>query len=384
MSDIPVKFSEEIDVISILDSSSSQVTLRNYDLSGLIIVSITTPGLETLYKPLEYMEDFVNVSSSVSKNVKYDIFAVYDGHGGIDPKSRLKKGGHEVAKECVNYLPAMIKETLKSNNDIETALVESFEKADKATIVLRHNNTTLYVANLGDSRAVICDDGKVSFETEDCNWSNPKEQERIGVNTKNSNYIIKTKDGDKKFIFNGKHLNGEKWNLSASRSLGDYHFKLDSEKPPVLARPKINKISISNNMKLILIASDGIWGNDIGMESEHFISKFIQIARKQTSTDVDDCLKETCKEFIKWCIMDHLKLEFKNHGDNASLIAIGLLNGQTKQQWFQDIQKWKGTYDNDDLILKDLVQNDDDGDGDQEDSNYVSDSESCTIDFTQI
>ncbi|CAI2169099.1 10276_t:CDS:2, partial [Funneliformis geosporum] len=368
MSDIPVKFSETIDEISILDSSSSNVTIRNYDLPGLIIASITTPGLETLYKPLEYMEDFVSVSSSVSKNVKYEIFAVYDGHGGIDPKSRLKKGGHEVAKECISYLPEMIKETLKYNNEIEVALVKGFERADKehftkhfpenvgstATIVLRHNNTTLYVANLGDSRAVICDDGKVAFETEDCNWSNPKEQERIGVGTKNSNYIIKTKDGEKKFIFNGKHLNGEKWNLSASRSLGDYHFKLDSEEPPVLARPIINKIPINSNMKLILIASDGIWGNDKGMASEHFISKFIQIAKKQTSTNIDECLKETCKEFVKWCIMDHLKLEFKNHGDNASLIAIGLLNGQTKQQWFQDIQKWKGKYENDELILKDI------------------------------
>ena len=115
------------------------------------------------------------------------------------------------------------------------------------------------------------------------------------------------------------------------------------------------------------------------MTSEHFISKFIQIAKKQTSTNVGECLKATCKEFVKWCTIDHLKFDFKNHGDNASLIAIGLLHGQTKQQWFQDIQKWKGKYDDDPLILKDindLIQEEDDID-------YVSDSESCTIDFTK-
>lgn len=27
---------------------------------------------------------------------------------------------------------------------------------------------------------------------------------------------------------------GEKWNLATSRSFGDKHFKLDSDKPPVL------------------------------------------------------------------------------------------------------------------------------------------------------
>ena len=52
------------------------------------------------------------------------------------------------------------------------------------------------------------------------------------------------------------------------------------------------------------------------MNTEHFISKFIQIARNQQLTqdndNVNECLKNTCKEFVEWCMIVHLKLDFKN------------------------------------------------------------------------
>ena len=54
-----------------------------------------------LDKQLHYMEDFVSVSSFVLKNNKYEIFAVYDGHGGIDPKSGLKKEGKFISRVCL-------------------------------------------------------------------------------------------------------------------------------------------------------------------------------------------------------------------------------------------------------------------------------------------
>jgi len=133
-------------------------------------------------------------------------------------------------------------------------------------------------------RAIVCKKGKVSFQTDDCDWTNPKERDRLGISKGKQTYVIKTDSGDKKFILNGKFLNGEKWNLATSRSFGDYHFKLGSEKPPVTAEPDVNKFEIDNEMKLLLIASDGIWENDKGLTSEHYLSKFIQIAKKTKFT----------------------------------------------------------------------------------------------------
>jgi hypothetical protein len=117
------------------------------------------------------------------------------------------------------------------------------------------------------------------------------------------------------------------------------------------------------------------------LSSEHYVSKFIQIAKKQNSPNADVCLKETCKEFVKWCMIDQLKLEYKNYGDNIALIAIGILYGKSKEEWFRDIKNWKGTYE-DSNILRDT--NDAIQEEDNEEIDYGSDSESCKIDFTQL
>jgi serine/threonine protein phosphatase PrpC len=82
------------------------------------------------------MEDFENVAIFKVKDKVYQFFVVYDGHGGRDPKTGIKKGGKEVALWCVDRLPTVIKDTLEkhNNNNIRTALIESFEKADKGKI----------------------------------------------------------------------------------------------------------------------------------------------------------------------------------------------------------------------------------------------------------
>ena len=121
------------------------------------------------------------------------------------------------------------------------------------------------------------------------------------------------------------------------------------------------------------------------MNTDHFISKFIQIARNQQLTqdndNVNECLKNTCKEFVEWCMIVHLKLDFKNYGDNISLIVVGLFNGNNPQQWFKSIQNWKGKYEDNFLYLKgfdNIIQ-----EKDREDD-YGSDSSSCKFDFTDL
>ena len=80
------------------------------------------------------MEDYADVTSFNAKDREFQFFAVYDGHGGRDPKTGIKKGGKEVASWCVDHLSTVIKDTLEKeiyNHHISNALIESFEKADK-------------------------------------------------------------------------------------------------------------------------------------------------------------------------------------------------------------------------------------------------------------
>ncbi|GBB84744.1 hypothetical protein RclHR1_11310001 [Rhizophagus clarus] len=383
---------------STISAPSDGIIYRYDNTQDLIVSAVTAPGLLSLYEPLPFMEDFVSVLSFNVKKERYELFAVYDGHGGRDSRTGIKKGGFEVAEECVSYIPEMLKKALKNNHDdIKAMLPKIFEKADKdhftknfrenvgsTAIIMLKNNKNIYIANLGDSRAVICKDGKEFFATVDCDWTLPSEQERIGINKNNPTYVMNTKYGSKKFILNGKFLNGEKWNMAASRSFGDYHFKLDAENPPVIAKPDVHSYQIDNDMKLILIASDGIWENEKGLVSDHYISKFIQIAKKQDSPNADKCLEETCKEFVKWCMIGQLKFEYRNNGDNIALIAIGILNGKSKEEWFRDIKNWKGKCEDSNLILKDINDTIQDDVEEVDDIDYGSDSEDCKIDFTQL
>ncbi|GBB84742.1 hypothetical protein RclHR1_11300011 [Rhizophagus clarus] len=387
------KESTEKFLISSENSSSSKSVVYKYkNTNDLIVCAVTAPGLLYLYKPIIHMEDFVSVSSFNVNGKVYELFAVFDGHRGKDARTGIKKG---VAKECVSYLPKIIKKNLKINNtDIKGLLTKSFEEANKehflkdlikfpenvgsTAILMLKIDKKIYIANLGDSRAVICKKGKTYFETKDCDWTKSSEQKRIGINKNKLTYDLKTVYGNKKFILNGKFLNGEKWNIGTSRSFGDYHFKLDSNNPPVTAKPCIDSFTIDEDMKLIIIASDGIWKNDKGLLSDHYISKFIEIAKKQTSQNGEVCLEITCKEFVRWCMIDQLKLGYKNHGDNISLIAIGVLNGKSKKEWFRDIKNWKGKYGNSDLISMDPH------DAVQNDYYDFSDSEDCKIDFIKL
>jgi hypothetical protein len=117
------------------------------------------------------------------------------------------------------------------------------------------------------------------------------------------------------------------------------------------------------------------------LNTEHFISKFIQIARNQQLDNVNECLKNTCEEFVKWCMIDHLKLDYKNYGDNISLIVVGLLNGNNPQQWFKSIQSWKGKYDDNDLYLRGINNTIEE---ESQKDDYGSDSSSCIMDFTDL
>ena len=92
-----------------------------------------------LDEPVGYMEDIECVTSFNAKGREFQLFAVYDGHGGRDPRTGIKKGGSEVAEWCLDHLQAVIKDTIEMQQDdsIDNALIESFKKADKGKCPLQ-------------------------------------------------------------------------------------------------------------------------------------------------------------------------------------------------------------------------------------------------------
>ncbi|KAK6732817.1 hypothetical protein RB195_016909 [Necator americanus] len=173
------------------------------------------------------------------------LYAIFDGHAGA-----------RAAKYCEEHIPSTLKKKLSSYGDLNTmekqlkrTFTETFKNVDEAflneakkhkpvwkdgttvTCVLLMNDS-LYVANLGDSKAIVCrqkDDGFSSIElTVDHNPTSYDERMRI---QKAGGTV---RDG---------RVNGI---IEVSRSIGDGQFKTHG----VTCVPDMKKLTITPNDSL--------------------------------------------------------------------------------------------------------------------------------------
>ena len=188
-----------------------------------------------------YMQDDFSCSPSESIKGEYlGFFAVFDGHGNY---------GHMVSKYCAdNFLSCLLERKIlrtarKISSGIFTpALTKTFLKFDSQLreAAMRHrpslpgekninfifSGTTgttalvlkdsFVIANVGDSRTILCRNGSVYFSTTDHNPGIKVENDRI------------TAAGGKLHTTPSKHtviFDPEAYtNLAVSRTLGDFAF----------------------------------------------------------------------------------------------------------------------------------------------------------------
>jgi protein phosphatase 1L len=177
-----------------------------------------------------------------------DLFCVFDGHGG-------KTCAHFAARE----LPIILKKELQnmeslSDQSIYNALIKTaiqtdetwkelpFQKTDlkdtsgtTATIALIIDKKTLWVANIGDSGAIIDREGKAVQLTEKAKPTIPKYHKEI-------------------FLRGGIVGYGRvDATLDMARSIGDLNH------PSVSAKPTIKKFELSSQNHTLILACDGLW-----------------------------------------------------------------------------------------------------------------------------
>ncbi|RKF74840.1 Protein phosphatase 2C-like protein 2 [Golovinomyces cichoracearum] len=249
---------------------------------------------------------------------RLSLFGVYDGHGGDKVAQFAGENIHRIIT-C--------QESFKKG-DNEQALKDGFLATDRAILkdpqfqgelsgctatVGILSNKKIYMANAGDSRAVLGIKGRakpLSFDHKPMN-----EGEKIR---------IISAGGTVEF----GRVNG---NLALSRAIGDFEFKKNSQLAPeqqvVTAYPDVIIHNISNDDEFMVIACDGIWDCQSSQSVVEFIRRGIA-AKQELSTIcenlMDNCLSSSSEVGGIGC-------------DNMTVVIVGLLHGKSKTEWYENI-----------------------------------------------
>lgn len=248
-------------------------------------------------------------------------FAVYDGHGGA---SVSKYAGENVHKRLVNeesyrekqYEQALKRAFLGTDEDM---LADPAWKRDNsgctAVAALVTSDGKIYVANAGDSRSVISVKGEAKPLSYDHKPQNESERRRIIA--------------AHGYVEFGR-VNG---NLALSRALGDFDYKKDYSISPeaqiITADPDIIVHDITEEDEFLVLACDGIWDCLTSQE-------VINTVRLQISEGKE--LPEICENICELCLAPDTSSGAGIGCDNMTVLIVALLNGQTKEQWYDMIK----------------------------------------------
>jgi len=195
---------------------------------------------------------------------KVSFFTVCDGHGGT-----------EAAEYVCSHLFNLISSQSHFEKDPEEAIVVGFAETEKGwhnyaqkeqidgtvgttvtTAIVLGN--ILFVANVGDSEAVLCSNGKAQVLTKTHVPSNSEERERV---EREGGVIISDRHGTYRLghpVWNASYVN-----LGVTRAIGDLYFKdteyVQNKKSGLIAVPDIVKRELTQQDQFLLLCSDGFW-----------------------------------------------------------------------------------------------------------------------------
>eukprot|EP01129_Flabellula_baltica_P009982 TRINITY_DN4165_c0_g1_i3.p1 TRINITY_DN4165_c0_g1~~TRINITY_DN4165_c0_g1_i3.p1 ORF type:complete len:426 (-),score=85.63 TRINITY_DN4165_c0_g1_i3:427-1635(-) len=196
---------------------------------------------DTIGRRSSMEDDMVILGMGPRLRANEDFFAVYDGHGG---KQVARYLGRELHKHLAKFLYTEdIEEALKlSFSDANELLNKRLkEESGSTAIVAFIVDNEVYVANCGDSRAVL---GKFG-----------RQSERVSLDHKPGDPVEKARieelGGKVLFIQGVPRVNGL---LGVARAFGD-----KSLQPYVTSEPAITKFEITEDTNFLILACDGLW-----------------------------------------------------------------------------------------------------------------------------
>ncbi|KAL9677409.1 hypothetical protein QQ045_005638 [Rhodiola kirilowii] len=189
------------------------------------------------------MEDYYEAKLDNVNGQIVGLFGVFDGHGGIRAAEFVKQ----------NLFSNLMKHP-KFTTDIKSAIADAYNHTDSEFLESEKNQARdagstastavlvgdqLLVANVGDSRVVMCRDGNAIAVSRDHKPDQTDERQRI-------------EDAGGFVMWAGVWRVGGV--LAVSRAFGDRLLK-----QYVVADPDIQEEKVDSSLEFLILASDGLW-----------------------------------------------------------------------------------------------------------------------------
>ncbi|XP_052760071.1 integrin-linked kinase-associated serine/threonine phosphatase 2C-like [Mya arenaria] len=267
------------------------------------------------------LTDYSSMFTALHPSIyRLSLYGVFDGHGGVRASRFASKNLH---KNLRDKFPKG--DVTAVEKDIRKALLEAFKKTDEdflreagkakpawkdgtTVILLLIINETMYIANIGDSQAVLC---RYKEETNSCTAvslsvpHNPSiYEERMRIQKQGGN----VKDGRVMGV------------LEVSRSIGDGQYK----KLGVTCTPDVKKCQLTDNDRYVILACDGLWKCFEPKDSIEYVNKILG--------DTKDIVNKSSKRSEKFdtaCnkLANEAVLRFS--GDNVTVLILALTHSET-------------------------------------------------------
>ncbi|KAJ4709699.1 putative Protein phosphatase 2c [Melia azedarach] len=217
------------------------------------------------------MEDYLVAEYRKRKNHVLGLFAIFDGHLGDRVPTYLKDNLFNNILEEPNFWKdprAAIKNAYRSTDKfiLENAM-QLGPGGSTAVTAIVIDGKDLWVANIGDSRAVVCERGSANQLTVD----HEPHAERRRIEKQGG--FVTTLPGDV------PRVNGQ---LAVARAFGDQSLKahLSSE-------PDVRHVPVDPTIEFVILASDGLWKVMKNQEAVDLVKpiKDPQAAAKRLTTE---------------------------------------------------------------------------------------------------
>ncbi|EFH55772.1 predicted protein [Arabidopsis lyrata subsp. lyrata] len=232
------------------------------------------------------MEYYIVADTKTVKGHNLGLYAIFDGHSGIDVADYL----HNHLFDNILSQPDFwrnpkkaIKRAYKSTDDYILHNIVGPRGGSTAVTAIVINGKTTVIANVGDSRAILCRASDVV--------------KQITVDHEPDN-LVESKGG---FVSqkpgNVPRVDGQ---LAMSRAFGDGGLK-----EHISVRPNIEIVEIHDDTKFLILASDGLWKVMSNDEVWHQIKKRGN-AEEAAKTLIDKALARGSKDDISCVVVSFL------------------------------------------------------------------------------